>query len=208
MTYVLDISNQQGGEVASNQQGRTSSKNHGKKLHFILRYVKSSRGFTVIKQVSACSIQICWGSVGFNAWNTFVLMVEHPYIVKKLKNPWIQVSSPSMPRKLRVTDCSSKPNYMFSFRAANYSHKLHKNHSIKTAEHGIRRFHQALHHQISECTRACLTTPGQGISEVYSWLNLSINLGLQRCTVYCNVMKQSRHDMTYTIDHFKQCVFA
>ena len=39
-------------------------------------------GFTEIKQVSACSMQVCWG---FNAWNTFVLRIEHPYIVGKLE---------------------------------------------------------------------------------------------------------------------------
>ena len=54
-----------------------------KKLHSILRYAESSRGFTEIKQVNVRSIQVCRGSVGFNAWNTFVLKVEHPYIVRK-----------------------------------------------------------------------------------------------------------------------------
>ena len=63
-------------------QGRTSSKEHVKKL---LRYAESSRGFTEIKQVSARSIQVCWGSMGINAWNTFVLRIEHPYIVRKLE---------------------------------------------------------------------------------------------------------------------------
>jgi len=58
---------------------------HVKKLHSILRYAESSRRFTEIKQVSAHSIQVCWGSMGFNAWNTFVLRVEHPYIVRKLE---------------------------------------------------------------------------------------------------------------------------
>ena len=53
-----------------------------KKLHFILRYAESSRGFTEI-QVSARSIQVCRGSMRFNAWNTFVLRVDHPYIVRK-----------------------------------------------------------------------------------------------------------------------------
>ena len=65
------------------QGGRTSSKNHVKKFHSILGYAESSRGFTEIKQVSARSIQVCRGSMGFNAWNTFVLRVEHPYIVRK-----------------------------------------------------------------------------------------------------------------------------
>ena len=33
--------------------------------------------------MSARSIQVCRGSAGFNAWNTFVLRVEHSYIVRK-----------------------------------------------------------------------------------------------------------------------------
>ena len=74
----LDNSVHQRGHV----QGRTSSKKHVKKL---LRYAESSQGFTEIKQVSARSIQVCRGSMGFNAWNTFVLRVEHPYIVRKLE---------------------------------------------------------------------------------------------------------------------------
>ena len=41
--------------------------------------IQSSQGF---KQVSTRSIQVRWG---INAWNTFVLRVEHPYIVRKLE---------------------------------------------------------------------------------------------------------------------------
>ena len=44
--------------------GRTSSKNHVKKLHFILWYAESSQGFTEFKQVSACGIQVCQGING------------------------------------------------------------------------------------------------------------------------------------------------
>ena len=58
---------------------------HVTKLNSILRYAESSRRFTEIKQVSTRSIQVCQGSMGFNAWNTFVLRVEHPYIVRKLE---------------------------------------------------------------------------------------------------------------------------
>ena len=47
--------------------GGTSSSMHVKKLHSILRYAESSRGFTEIKEVSARSIQVCRGSMGFNA---------------------------------------------------------------------------------------------------------------------------------------------
>ena len=55
--------------------GRTSSKNHMKKVHSILRYVESSWGFIEIKQVSACNTQVCQGinTVGINAWSTLVL---------------------------------------------------------------------------------------------------------------------------------------
>ena len=66
-----------------NQGGRTSSTNHVKKLHSIVRYAESSWGFTEIKQVSTRSIQVCQGSMGLNAWNTFVPRVEHSYIVRK-----------------------------------------------------------------------------------------------------------------------------
>ena len=64
--------------------GRTSSKKHVKKLHSILGYAESSRRFTEINKVSARSIQVCWGSMGFNACNTLFLRVEYPYIVRKL----------------------------------------------------------------------------------------------------------------------------
>ena len=67
--------------------GRTSSKRHVKKLHSMLRYAERSRGFTEIKQVNARNIQVCRGSMGFNAWNTFVLRVEHPYIQKVREIP-------------------------------------------------------------------------------------------------------------------------
>ena len=96
--------------------GRTCSKNYIKKLLSILRY-ENSRGFTEIKQVSAHSIQVCRG---INAWNTLVLRVEHPYIVKKSEK---QVGPSSMQRKLYVTDCSSKPKVHVLTLV---SQKLHK----------------------------------------------------------------------------------
>ena len=83
-------------------------------------FVESLRGFTEIKQVSVRNIQDCQGSMGFNASNTFVLRVEHPYIVRKSEKSLEQGELPSMPRKLHVDDCSRKPKYMFSFSAANY----------------------------------------------------------------------------------------
>ena len=90
------------GKVGRAQGARTSSKNHVKKSHSILRYTKSSGGFTEIKQVSAHSIHVCRGSMGISAWDAFVLRVEHPYIVGSRRNPWIQVSPPSMLRELHV----------------------------------------------------------------------------------------------------------
>ena len=36
-----------------------------------------------LNKVSTRSMQVCRGSMGFNAWNTFVLRVEHAYIVRK-----------------------------------------------------------------------------------------------------------------------------
>ena len=62
------------------QGGRTSSKKHVK------NYIPVCGKFTGIYRdlkVSACSIKFCRGSMGFNARNTFVLRVEHPYIVRK-----------------------------------------------------------------------------------------------------------------------------
>ena len=46
-------------------------------------------------------------------------MVEHPYIVGK-SDKYVDVGEPtinSMPRKLHVTDYSSKPKYMFTYCA-------------------------------------------------------------------------------------------
>ena len=62
--------------------GRTSSKNKVKKFHSILRYAESSRGFTEIKQVSAHSIQVCWGIIGDQCLEHFC---SKAYIVGKLE---------------------------------------------------------------------------------------------------------------------------
>ena len=64
------------------QRSGASSINYKEKITSIHRYEGSSQGFTDIKQVSGHSIQVCRGSMGINAWNTFVLMVEHPYNVR------------------------------------------------------------------------------------------------------------------------------
>ena len=55
------------------QRGGASSINYKEKITSIHRYEGSSQGFTDIKQVSGHSIQVCRGSMGINAWNTFFL---------------------------------------------------------------------------------------------------------------------------------------
>ena len=70
--------------------GRTSSKSHMKSLHSILGYAESLRKFTEIKQVNAES----------NAWNTFVLKIEH--LRKSEKSLDVGVSPHSMPRCYRL----------------------------------------------------------------------------------------------------------
>jgi len=69
--------------------------------------------FIETKQVSACSSQVCGGSTGINAWNKFVLRVEHPYIVRKLEKSLDMSEPPSMLKLLHVTNCSSKSKGMF-----------------------------------------------------------------------------------------------
>ena len=69
--------------------------------------------------------------MGINAWNAFVLRVEHPYIVRKS----IWVSPPSMARKLHVADCRQQTKVSLS--VVNYS-QPHKKHSIRAAVHKIR----------------------------------------------------------------------
>ena len=81
--------------------------------------------FGEIKQVNACSIQVCHGSVEINAWKTFVLRVEHPYL-----NLWIWVSLPSMLRNCMLPSAAPNQSACFSFRLANCFLKLHKKHTI------------------------------------------------------------------------------
>ena len=94
------------GEGGKKGMGGQALENHVTKLCSILRYAESSQGFTEIKQVSAHSIQVCRGSL--NAWNAFVLRVEHPYIVRKLEET-MNIGEPTFHAKLHVTDCSCKP---------------------------------------------------------------------------------------------------
>ena len=105
------------------------------KLYSILRYAESSRGFTEIKQVS---IQ------GINARNTFVLRVEHHYIVRKSRK-YLPCQENCM-----LPIAAAHQKYLAS--AQQISHENCKKHSIRAVAPGIRRFHGAVHHQIAECT--------------------------------------------------------
>ena len=103
-----------------------------KKLHSILRYAKSSRELTEIKQVR---IPVARGSM---LGTLFVHRVEHPYIVRKLEK--------SSDIGLRRANCmlpitAANQSACFSFSVANYSQKLYKKHSIRAAMHRIRQFH-------------------------------------------------------------------
>ena len=53
---------------------------HSIHIHSILRYVESSQEFIEIKQVLIAS-KFARGSMMVNAWNTFILKVEHLYTV-------------------------------------------------------------------------------------------------------------------------------
>ena len=76
------------------------------------------------KQVSACSIQVYHGSMGINAWKTFVLTVEHSYIVRKLEiYGW---AYPPCHENPMLPIVAANRSACFSFSAANYSWNLHK----------------------------------------------------------------------------------
>ena len=88
---------------------RTSSKKQVKNITFHPpRYAESSQRLN--KEALIASLP------GINAWSTFDLRVEHPYIVR---NPWIWVSPPSMLRKLHVTNYSSKPKCVLALALQN-----------------------------------------------------------------------------------------
>ena len=67
--------------------------------------------------------------MGTNAWNTFVLKVEHPNIVGKSEK-YLDMGELTFYAE-NVTDCSSKPKCMFSISNASHSRKLHKKHSLR-----------------------------------------------------------------------------
>ena len=66
-------------------------------------------------QVSTCSIQVCQG---INAWNTFVLRVEHPYIVRKSEKSLDKGEPTFHAKKLHAN-----PGACCRFSMANYSPK-------------------------------------------------------------------------------------
>ena len=112
----------------------TRSKNHVKNLHSILIGTKVHLGFTEIKQAikqSLIASKFSRGSMGINAWNTFVLKIEHPYMVRKFKK-FLDMGE--------LTTHGKNQSASFSFGVVNYSQKLHKKHSIRAAAYGIRQF--------------------------------------------------------------------
>ena len=83
--------------------------------------------------------------MGFNAWNTFVLRVEHPYIARKLEKP---LDMGELTLHAEKTECYRlQQQTCFSFSVANYSRKLHKIQHIDLddfTEHYIIRYLSAL----------------------------------------------------------------
>ena len=81
---------------------------------------------------------VCQGSMGFNAWNAFVLRVKRPYIVRKSEK-YLDMGELTFHAK-KTAWCRLHQEtkvHVFGFSVANYSLKLHKKHSIKAAAHGI-----------------------------------------------------------------------
>ena len=117
---------------AGNRESRTRSKNHMKNLHSILIGTKVHLGFTEIKQAIEqllIASKFSRGSMGINAWNTFVLKIEHPYMVRKFKK-FLDMGELTMHGKSQSAS--------FSFGVVNYSRKVHKKQSIRAAAYGIR----------------------------------------------------------------------
>ena len=54
------------------------------RIDSILRYAESLQGFTEIKSTHSWHPRLPGEQLRINAWSTFVLRVEHPYIVGKL----------------------------------------------------------------------------------------------------------------------------
>ena len=62
-----------------------------------------------LQRLNACDVQVCRGSMRINAWKTFVLRLEHPYIVRKLEKSLDMGELTFHAKKTALTDCSSKP---------------------------------------------------------------------------------------------------
>jgi len=143
-------------ELVSYRKGRTSSKNHVNQLHPILRYAKSLWRFTEIKQVNACSIQVCRGFV--NAWNTCSKGRTFLHCQKVWEIPEYGWAHLSCRENCMLPIVEANQSACFSFSTVSYSRKLHEKYSIRTAVCGVRQFH-SLPHQIAECTWSCPTYP-------------------------------------------------
>ena len=91
---------------------RTSSKNHVKKLHSI--NVHSI--IKVHRNLSARSIQVCWGINRNQCLERFCSQGKTSLHCQKVRKSLDMGEPPSTQRKLHVTDCSSKPKCMFQLQ--------------------------------------------------------------------------------------------
>ena len=108
----------------------TACKNHMKKIRFHsykLVWGKVVQKFSKIKQVSANSAKVCRDQ----CLEYFCSKGRTSYIVRKSKIWWAHLPCWENCMLLIVP---ANENAYFSFRMANYFRKLHKKHSIRTAE--------------------------------------------------------------------------
>ena len=77
--------------------------------------------------------------MGTNAWSTFLLRVEHPYIVGNPEKS-LDMGEPPIPchKNCILPFAAANQSAFFSFSDANHYQKLHKKHSIRVIAHGIR----------------------------------------------------------------------
>ena len=116
------------------------------------------------KQVSACSIQVYHGSMGINAWKTFVLTVEHSYIVRKLEiYGW---AYPPCHENPMLPIVAANRSACFSFSAANYFWKLQKKKQGCTTQNHADNFN----HASSDCwVHVILSYPLPRLGLLGSW---------------------------------------
>ena len=75
--------------------------------------------------------------MGINAWNTFDLRVEHPYIARK--SDMVEFTSHAQKTACYQLQHQTKV-HILALAWQTLFQKLHKMHSIKAEVHGIRQF--------------------------------------------------------------------